>query len=51
MRLTTHAQRLFYFTNYDIHGYGGFELYNKTLDESKQHTRRVFIGQRVAYID
>jgi hypothetical protein len=50
-RLTTHARGLFYFTNYHNHGYGGFGLYNKTLDESKQHTRRVFIGQRVTYID
>jgi hypothetical protein len=49
-RLTTHARGLLYFTNYHIHGYGGSGLYNKTLDESKQHTRRVFIGQRVAYI-
>jgi hypothetical protein len=50
-RLTTHAWGLLYFTNYHIHGYRGFGLYNKTLDESKHHTRRVFIGQRVAYID
>jgi hypothetical protein len=50
-RLTTHARRLLYFTNYHIHGYRGFGLYNKTLDESKQHTRRVFIGERAAYID
>jgi hypothetical protein len=42
---------LLYFTNYHIHGYEGFGLYNKTLDESKQHTRRIFIGQRAAYID
>jgi hypothetical protein len=42
---------LLYFTNYHIHGYGGFRLYKKTLDESKQHTRRIFIGQRVTYID
>jgi hypothetical protein len=50
-RLTTHTRGLLYFTNYHIHGYEGIELYNKTLDESKQHTRRVFIGQRAAYID
>jgi hypothetical protein len=50
-RLTTYVRGLLYFTNYHIYGYGGFELYNKTLNESKQHTRRVFIGQRVAYID
>jgi hypothetical protein len=50
-RLTTHAPGLLYFTNYHIHGYRGFRLYNKTLDESKQHTRRVFIGERAAYID
>jgi hypothetical protein len=50
-RLTTHTKGLLYFTNYHIHGYGGFRLYNKTLDESKHHTRRVFIGQRAAYID
>jgi hypothetical protein len=50
-RLTTHARGLLYFINYYNHGYGGFGLYNKTLDESKQHTRRVFIGQRAAYID
>jgi hypothetical protein len=42
---------LLYFTNYHIHGYGGFGLYNKILDKSKQHTRRVFIGQRVTHID
>jgi hypothetical protein len=42
---------LLYFTNYHIHGYEGFGLYNKTLDESKQHTKRVFIGQRAAHID
>jgi hypothetical protein len=50
-RLTTYAQGLFYFTNYHIHGYGSFRIYNKTLDESRQHTRRVFIGQKAAYID
>jgi hypothetical protein len=50
-RFTTHARGLLYFTNYHIHGYGGFGLYNKTFDESKHHTRRVFIGQRAAYID
>jgi hypothetical protein len=44
-RLTTYAWGLLYFTNYYIYGYGGFGLYNKILDESKQHTRRVFIGQ------
>jgi hypothetical protein len=44
-RLTTHARGLLYFINYHIHGYRGFRLYNKTLDESKHHTRRVFIGQ------
>jgi hypothetical protein len=42
---------LLYFTNYHIHGYGCFGLYNKTLNESKQHTGRVFIGQRVVHID
>jgi hypothetical protein len=51
MRLTTHARGLLYFTNYRIHGYRGFRLYNKALDESKQHTRSIFIGQRAAYID
>jgi hypothetical protein len=34
-RLTTHARGLLYFTNNHNHGYGGFRLYNKTLDESK----------------
>jgi hypothetical protein len=42
---------LLYFTNYHIRDYGDFRLYNKTLDESKQHTRRVFIGQRAMHID
>jgi hypothetical protein len=42
---------LLYFTNYHIHEYGNFRLYNKTLDESKQHARRVFIGQGVVHID
>jgi hypothetical protein len=50
-RFTTHAQGLLYFTNYHSHDYGNFRLYNKTLDESKQHTRRVFIGQRAVHID
>jgi hypothetical protein len=50
-RLTTYAWGLFYFTNYHIHGCGSFGIYNKTLDESRQHTRRVFIGQKAAYID
>jgi hypothetical protein len=50
-RLTTYVRGLFYFTNYHIHSYGGFGLYNKTLDESRQHTRRVFIGQKAMYID
>jgi hypothetical protein len=50
-RLTTHVRGLLYFTNYHNHGYKGFRLYNKTLDEWKQHTRRVFIGQKTAYID
>jgi hypothetical protein len=49
-RFTTHAQGLLYFTNYHIHDYGDFRLYNKTLDEAKQHTRRIFIG-RVVHID
>jgi hypothetical protein len=47
----THARGLFYFTNYHISDYGDFRLYNKTLDELNQHTRRVFIGQRVVHID
>jgi hypothetical protein len=50
-RLTTHVRGLLYFINYHKHGYGGFGLYNKTLDESKQHTKSVFIDQRAAYID
>jgi hypothetical protein len=50
-RLITHARGLLYFTNYHNHGYGGFRLYNKTLDKLKQYTRRVFISQRAAYID
>jgi hypothetical protein len=50
-RFTTYAWGLLYFTNYHIHGYGGFGLYNKILDESTHHTRRLFIGQRAAYID
>jgi hypothetical protein len=51
IRLTTHVQGLLYFINYHNHDYGGFGLYNKTLDEYKQHTRRVFIGQKATYID
>jgi hypothetical protein len=50
-RFTTHARGLLYFTNYHIHDYGDFRLYNKTLDEVKQHTRRVFIGQGAVHID
>jgi hypothetical protein len=50
-RFTTHARGLLYFTNYHIHSYGGFRLYNKILDESKQHTGKVFIGQRAVHID
>jgi hypothetical protein len=50
-RFTTHARGLLYFTNYHIHCCRGFGLYNKTLNESKQHTRRVFIGQRAVHID
>jgi hypothetical protein len=50
-RLTTHARGLLYFINYHIHAWGGFGLYNRTFDESKQHTRRVFIGQRAVHID
>jgi hypothetical protein len=46
-RFTTHAWGLLYFTNYHTHDYENFKLYNKTLDESKQHTRGVFIDQRV----
>jgi hypothetical protein len=42
---------LLYFINYHIHGCRGFGLYNKTLDKSKQHTGRVFIGQRAVHID
>jgi hypothetical protein len=42
---------LLYFTNYHIRDYEDFRLYNKTLDESKQHTRRVFIGQGAVHID
>ena len=33
-------------TNYHIHDYGDFKPHNKVLDESKQHTRRIFIDQR-----
>jgi hypothetical protein len=51
IRFTTHARGLLYFTNYHIHGCGGLELYNKTLDESKQHTKRVFIGRRAVHTD
>jgi hypothetical protein len=51
IKITTHTQELLYFTNYHISDYVGFRLYNKTLDESKQHTGRVFIGQRVMHID
>jgi hypothetical protein len=50
-RFTTHAWGLLYFTNYHTHDYKNFRLYNKTLGESKQHTRRVFIGQRAVHID
>jgi hypothetical protein len=50
-KITTHARGLLYFTNYHISDYGDFRLYNKTLDESKQHTGRVFIGQRAVHID
>jgi hypothetical protein len=50
IRHTTHAQELLYFTKYHIYGCGGFGLYNKTLDESKQHVRRVFISQRAVHI-
>jgi hypothetical protein len=50
-RFTTHARGLLYFTNYHTHDYENFRLYNKTLDESKQHTRRIFIGQRAVHID
>ena len=46
IRLTTHVRGLLYFTNYHIHDYGDFRPCNKTLDESKHHTRRVFIDQR-----
>jgi hypothetical protein len=51
MRFTTHARGLLYFTNYHTYDYGNFRLYSKTLDESKQHTRRVFIGQIAVHID
>jgi hypothetical protein len=50
-RLTTHVRWLLYFTNYHIYDYGDFRLYNKTFDESKQHTRTIFIGQGVVHID
>jgi hypothetical protein len=50
-RITTHARRLLYFTNYHIHDYRNFRLYNKAPDESKQHTGRVFIRQRTVHID
>jgi hypothetical protein len=33
--LTTHVWGLLYFTNYHIHDYEDFKLYNKTLNESK----------------
>jgi hypothetical protein len=51
IRITTHVQGLLCFTNNHIHDYIGSELYNKTLDRSKQHTMRVFIGQRAVHID
>ena len=41
-----YARGLLYFINYHIHDYGDFRPRNKMLDESKQHTRRIFIGQR-----
>jgi hypothetical protein len=50
-RLTTHVRGLLYFTNYHIHDYGSSGLYKKTLDESRQHSMRVFIGQRVVHIN
>jgi hypothetical protein len=51
MRFTTHAWGLLYLTNNHARDYGNFRLYNKTLDESEQHTRRVFIGRRAVHID
>ena len=45
-RTAKYARRLLYFTNYHIHDYEDFRPRNKMLDESKQHTRRVFIDQR-----
>jgi hypothetical protein len=45
------VQRLLCFTNYHIHDYRGSRLYNKTLDESRQHTIMVFIGQRAVHIE
>ena len=46
-RIAKYAWRLLYFTNYHIHDYGDFRPRNKMLDESKQHTRRIFISQRI----
>ena len=45
-RTVKYARRLLYFTNYQIHDYGDFTPRNRMPDESKQHTRRIFIGQR-----
>jgi hypothetical protein len=50
-RFTTHARGLLYFINYHTHDYRNFRLYNKTLGESEQHARRIFIGQRAVHID
>ena len=45
-RTTKYVRGLLYFKNYHIHDYGDFRPRNKMLDESKQHTRRIFVGQR-----
>ena len=50
-RTAKYARRLLYFTNYHIHDYGDFRPRNKILDESKQHTNRVFIDQRSGAMD
>jgi hypothetical protein len=50
-RFTTHARGLLYFTNHHTLDYKNFRLYNETLDESKQHTGREFIGQKAVHID
>ena len=43
---TKYTRGLLYFTNYHIHDYEDFKPHNKVLEESKQHTRRIFIDPR-----